>query len=59
MSITKHGGKRPGAGRKPGRTVKTSSINLPPELWEKLDRMRGDESRGAFLAEKIRRMREG
>ena len=54
-----HGGKRKGAGRKSGRNVQTGSITLPPELWEKLDRMRGTESRGAFLRAKIRRMREG
>lgn len=53
-----HGGKRKGSGRKLGRNVQTGSITLPPELWEKLDRMRGTESRGAFLASKIQRMRE-
>ena len=58
----KHGGKREGAGRKPGsglgRTVKTSSINLPPELWNKLDELRGDKSRSAWVADKIKRARK-
>lgn len=57
----KRGGKRDGAGRPLGsglgRTVITSSISLPPELWEKLDALRGDLSRSAFLAEKLRKMR--
>jgi len=54
----KRGGKREGSGRKPKESaVITSSITLPPELWERLDALRGDQSRGAFLAEKLRRMR--
>lgn len=56
-----HGGKRPNSGRKPGsgkgRIAISSSITLPPELWEKLDDLRGDDSRSAFLAGKIRKMR--
>jgi len=51
------GGARPGAGRKPGsgtgRTVTTSSINLPPALWVKLDELRGDQTRSAWIAAKI------
>jgi len=57
----KHGGKREGAGRPKGsgkgRTVKTSSINLPPELWEKLDEVRGEKTRSAWIADKIKRAR--
>jgi predicted DNA-binding protein len=41
-----------------GRTVKTSSINLAPELWAKLDALRGDQSRSAWIAERIRRARK-
>jgi len=55
------GGARKGAGRKPGvgkgRTVTTSSINLPPELWSKLDAIRGKQTRSAWIAEKIKRAR--
>jgi hypothetical protein len=60
--MTNHGGKRKGAGRPPGsgtgRTVKTSSINLPHELWNKLDELRGDKSRSAWVADKIKRARK-
>jgi len=52
-----HGGKRQGAGRPKGsgkgRTVKTSSINLPPAVWDKLDAIRGDVSRSKWIAEMI------
>jgi hypothetical protein len=51
------GGSRPGSGRKPGtgkgRTVTTSSINLTPVQWAKLDEMRGDKSRSGWIGEKI------
>jgi len=52
-----HGGARKGAGRPKGsgkgRTVKASSINLPPAVWEKLDKLRGDLSRSAWISERI------
>lgn len=49
------GGSREGAGRKPtGRTVTTSSINLAPELWDKLDAIRGELTRSAWIAAKIK-----
>ena len=55
------GGKREGAGRKlgsgQGRTVTTSSISLPPTLWVKLDEIRGDNSRSAWVADKIKKSR--
>ena len=55
------GGKREGAGRPPGsgtgRTVTTSSINLPPELWDKLDALRGELTRSAWIAAKIKNAR--
>ena len=57
MKKTTHGGKRKGAGRPAGsgkgRTVKTGSINLPPDLWAKLDALRGEKSRSAWIAERI------
>jgi hypothetical protein len=53
------GGKRKGAGRPKGsgtgRKVKSSSINLPPELWDRLDALRGELTRSAWIAAKIRR----
>lgn len=55
-----HGGKRAGAGRPKGsgkgRTVKTSSINLPPAVWDKLDSIRGDLSRSKYIAETIHKI---
>ena len=52
------GGPREGAGRKAtGRTVTTSSINLPPILWDKLDAIRGDMTRSAWIAAKIKAAR--
>ena len=55
------GGKREGAGRPPGsgqgRTVTTSSINLPPTLWEKLDRIKGEQTRSAWIADRIKKAR--
>jgi hypothetical protein len=55
------GGKREGAGRPPGsgtgRTVTTSSISLPPELWDKLDGLRGELTRSAWIAAKIKNAR--
>lgn len=50
-------GRKPGAGT--GRTVTTSSINLPPELWAKLDAIRGDMmTRSAWIAAKIKQARK-
>jgi len=55
------GGSRKGAGRKPGsgkgRTVTTSSINLAPELWDRLDALRGQLTRSAWIAAKIKNAR--
>ena len=57
----KRGGARPGAGRKKGgrnanakgRTVKTASVSMPPEDWEKLDIIRQPLSRGKWIAGKV------
>jgi hypothetical protein len=55
------GGARKGAGRKAGsgtgRTVVTSSVNLPPELWAKLDALRGESTRSDWIAAKIKNAR--
>ena len=62
LRMTTRGGKREGAGRPlgsgQGRKVVTSSINLTPDLWAKLDDLRGDKSRSAWIAEKIKRARK-
>lgn len=59
---TTHGGKRKGSGRPAGsgqgRTVVTRSVSMPPEMWDKLDRLRKDQSRGAYLAAKLKKMRK-
>jgi hypothetical protein len=47
------GGPRPGAGRPKGsgkgRRVVTRSINLPPEVWAEIDRLRGALSRSKWI----------
>jgi hypothetical protein len=52
------GGPRPGAGRPKGsgkgRRVVTRSINLPPEVWAEIDRLRGPLSRSKWIAEMVR-----
>ena len=54
----KRGGARPGSGRKKGsgkgRVAKSSSITLIPELWAKLDAIRGGKTRSAWIAAKIK-----
>ncbi len=50
-----HGGKRNGAGRKPRPdAVVTASIALRPQDWQRLDQLRGDESRSAWVRKKVR-----
>jgi hypothetical protein len=54
---TTHGGPRKGAGRPQGkksanakgRTAVTRSVSMQPESWAKLDRARGDQSRGKYI----------
>ena len=50
---TTHGGPRKGSGRKlgsgKGRTAVTRSVSMQPESWAKLDRARGDQSRGKYI----------
>jgi hypothetical protein len=53
--VVKHGGKRKGAGRKPRPdAVVTASISLRPQDWQRLDQLRGDESRSAWVRKKVR-----
>ena len=47
----KHGGTRPGAGRKKtGAKTLTRTIAAPPAVWERFEAGRGTASRGAHLA---------
>ena len=51
----KHGGKRQGAGRKPRPdAVVTASISLRPQDWKRLDQLRGEVSRSAWVRKKVR-----
>ena len=46
------GGKREGAGRpKTGRLAVTRSVSMESETWDKLDALRGEQSRGKFIEE--------
>jgi hypothetical protein len=49
------GGKRKGAGRKPRPdAVVTASISLRPQDWQRLDQLRGEKSRSAWVRQKVR-----
>jgi hypothetical protein len=56
-----HGGPRKGSGRPKGaksknakgRTAVTRSVSMQPESWAKLDRQRGDQSRGKYIESKL------
>jgi len=54
---TKHGGKRPGSGRKKGggkgRLSISRSVSMTEEKWQRLDALRGRDSRGRFIASLI------
>jgi len=59
MYKKQHGGARKGAGRPAtGRTVKASSITMTPELWAKLDKIKKDKTRSAWIADKIKLTKE-
>ena len=47
-----HGGPRKGAGRKKtaGRVAVTRSVSMRLASWDKLDEMRGEQSRGKYIA---------
>ena len=53
------GGKREGAGRKPGsgkgRVAVTRSVSMPAESWDDLDTRRGQQSRGEWIASQLLR----
>lgn len=57
-----HGGPRPGSGRPKGsgkgRTVITRSVSMPPDIWDRLDTVRGEQSRGEWIAERVRRTKD-
>jgi hypothetical protein len=50
---TTHGGPRKGAGRKAGsgkgRTYVSKTVAMSEKTWQKLDRLRGTQSRGKFI----------
>ena len=54
-SETNRGGKREGAGRKPGRKVVSRSVTMSPELWAKLDKI--TDNRSQWIAERVKRAR--
>mgnify|MGYP003654576919 FL=1 len=55
--VTNKGGKRIGAGRKKSADpVKTASIALREVQWQKMDSLRGDLSRSAWLRNRIDEM---
>jgi hypothetical protein len=60
MTKTKnHGGPRKGAGRPKGskgknakgRKAVTRSVSMLPHSWDRLDRQRGEKSRGKYIEE--------
>ena len=52
-----HGGSRQNSGRPKGtvkgRKVITRSVSMPPEKWDRLDELRGEQSRGKFIADRL------
>ncbi len=52
-----HGGSRKGSGRKAGsgkgRTYVSKTVAMSKESWAKLDRQRGDQSRGKFIEKNL------
>ena len=54
---TTHGGARKGAGRKTGsgkgRTYVPKTVAMSLESWDKLDRQRGDQSRGKYIESRL------
>jgi hypothetical protein len=52
-----HGGARDGAGRPPGtgtgRKAVTKSVSMLGKQWRKLDRLRGEKSRGGYISENL------
>ena len=56
-SLLMRGGRREGAGRPKGSgdgpTAQIRSVSMLPEVWAKLDQMRGSTSRGVWLSARI------
>ena len=57
MKAKSHGGKRKGAGRKPGsgkgRIAVAKTITMHPDSWEKVERDRGDMPRGKYIESRL------
>jgi hypothetical protein len=49
-------GRPKGSGK--GRTVKTFSVSMTPARISKLDRIKGDKTRSAFIGDKIDKHKE-
>jgi hypothetical protein len=48
------GGKRKGSGRKkPEFLTITKSVSMPSNKWDRLDELRGEQSRGKFIADRL------
>jgi len=58
MPAKKHGGKRDGSGRKPGRKNITRSVSFTAENFAKLERMSGDAKRSPFINQLIQERQE-
>lgn len=52
---SKGAGRPQGTGK--GRTVETRSVSMPPAMWDKLDALRGDRSRGEWISEWVQKAR--
>lgn len=50
----KHGGKRAGAGKKPGTPRTKLQITLPPLVVAKMDAKRGETSRSEWIERKLK-----
>jgi len=47
----RNGGRPKGSGLKPeGEKAVTRSVSMPPALWSRIDALRGERSRGEFIA---------
>ncbi len=63
--FNRHGGARPGSGRKPKgknapkRKVVTRSVSLLPSQWKAIDEARGKQSRGKWLAKIVEKTLAG
>ncbi|RIW27288.1 CopG family transcriptional regulator [Bacillus salacetis] len=49
MKANSHGGRREGAGRPSLGTTRKVSITLPDEVWEEIEKEKGDQTMSAYL----------